>query len=303
MSFSLLSSKTNKKKSLPRRYPVLFPLVVFICLLTVYQFFGEAVVTPGIGIVEVNGVILESEPIVKKLRILEGDPAVLGIIVRINSPGGAVSPSQEIYSEILRLKKKKKVYVSISSTAASGGYYIAIAADKLFANPGSMIGSIGVIIQTFNVEGLLDKLGIRSEVIKAGENKDIGSAFRQMKPSEKLLLESVVKDTHEQFITAVTENRALDIKEVREIADGRVFTGKQAKETGLIDEVASFRQTADQLRLDLDVQEQMSLIYPTSREEILDSLVDLESLLGIRKFVEQNGLFYLATPLIENAIN
>ncbi len=260
-------------------------------------------VTPGIGIVEVNGVILESEPIVKKLRILESDPAVRGIIVRINSPGGAVSPSQEIYSEILRLKKKKKVYVSISSTAASGGYYIAIAADKLFANPGSMIGSIGVIIQTFNVEGLMDKLGIKSEVIKAGKNKDIGSAFRQMKPSEKILLEKVVKDTHEQFITAVADSRSLDIKKVREIADGRVFTGNQAKDTGLIDEVASFRQTAEHMRLDLDIQEQMSLVYPTSREEILDSLVDLESLLNIGKFVEQNGLFYLATPLLENGIN
>ncbi|MCG8338988.1 MAG: signal peptide peptidase SppA [Proteobacteria bacterium] len=303
MSFSLLSSKQDKKKSLPRRHPVLFPFVVFICLLIVYQFFGEAVVTPGIGIVEVNGVILESEPIVKKLRILESDPAVRGIIVRINSPGGAVSPSQEIYSEILRLKKKKKVYVSISSTAASGGYYIAIAADKLFANPGSMIGSIGVIIQTFNVEGLMDKLGIKSEVIKAGKNKDIGSAFRQMKPSEKILLEKVVKDTHEQFITAVADSRSLDIKKVREIADGRVFTGNQAKDTGLIDEVASFRQTAEHMRLDLDIQEQMSLVYPTSREEILDSLVDLESLLNIGKFVEQNGLFYLATPLLENGIN
>ena len=185
MSFSLLSSKQDKKKSLPRRHPVLFPFVVFICLLIVYQFFGEAVVTPGIGIVEVNGVILESEPIVKKLRILESDPAVRGIIVRINSPGGAVSPSQEIYSEILRLKKKKKVYVSISSTAASGGYYIAIAADKLFANPGSMIGSIGVIIQTFNVEGLMDKLGIKSEVIKAGKNKEGGLNEKGRKSYER----------------------------------------------------------------------------------------------------------------------
>ncbi len=303
MSFSLLSSKSDKKKSLPRRYPVIFPLAVFICLLIIYQFFGKAVVTPGIGIVEVNGVILESEPFVKKLRILENDPAVQGIIVRINSPGGAVSPSQEIYSEIKRLKKKKKVYVSISSTAASGGYYIAIAADKLFANPGSMIGSIGVIIQTFNVEGLMDKLGIKSEVIKAGKNKDIGSAFREMKPSEKLLLERVVKDTHEQFITAVAKSRSLDIDKVREIADGRVFTGNQAKDTGLIDDVASFRQTTEHMRRDLGIKEKMGLVYPTSRDEILDSLVDLESLLGIRKIVEQSGLFYLAAPLIENGLN
>ncbi len=298
MSFSLLSSGPTKKRTLPKRFPVLFPIVIFILLLIGFQFFGDAYVTPAIGIVEVNGVILESEPTIKKLRILENDPAVKGIIIHINSPGGAVSPSQEIYSEVLRLKQHKKVYVSVSSTAASGGYYIAIAADKLFANPGSMIGSIGVIIQTFNVEGLMEKIGIKSEVVKSGKNKDIGSAFRKMKPEEKALLENVVKDTHEQFISAVADNRSMKIEKVREIADGRVFTGKQAKKTGLIDEVASFRQTADQMRIDLEIKEQMKLIYPTNKDEILNSLVDLKSWFGIRKMVEQSGLFYLATPLL-----
>lgn len=304
MSFSLLNSEPKKRRRLVKRFPVVFPLVVFLLLLIGYQLIDSSyVAAPSIGIVEVNGVILESEPIIKKLRILENDPSVIGIIIHINSPGGAVSPSQEIYSEILRLKKQKKVYASISSTAASGGYYIAISADKLYANPGSMIGSIGVIIQTFNIKGLLDKIGIQSQVVKAGKNKDIGSMFREMNSEDKELLESVVNDTHIQFIEAVAQNRSLDFEKVKEIADGRVFTGKQAKDRGLIDELGSFRESIEQLKADLNVKGQIKLTYPSDKEEILDSLLELESLFNLKKAVHQSGLFFLATSLTEGHQN
>lgn len=298
MSFSLLT-KDSPKQTLVKRFPVLFPLGIFLLIFLGYLAFDSVYSIPGIGIVPVEDIILESEPTIKKLRMLENDPSVYGIIIHINSPGGAVAPSQEIYSEILRLKRKKKVYASISSTAASGGYYIAVAADRVFANPGSMVGSIGVIIRTFNIEGLMDKLGIRSEVIKSGKNKDIGSLFRQMKPEEKALLENVVSDTHEQFINAVAENRSLPIAKIREIADGRVFTGNQAKTLGLIDQIAGFRETAEQMKRDLNIEDEMSLIYPRDTEELLESIIDLESLFGLREIVGQTGLFYLTPMLLE----
>lgn len=298
MSFSLLQSQTRKRRSIVRRFPVLFPLVVFILLLLIYQSFDRSLETPAIGIVEVNGVIVESEPIIKKLRMLEDNSAVVGIIVRINSPGGAVSPSQEIYSEILRLKRQKPVFTSIGSTAASGGYYIAVASDKLFANPGSMIGSIGVIIQTFNIKGLLDKLGIEPQIIKAGENKDLGSVFRAMNQEEKDLLKNVVDDTHHQFIMAVAENRSMSFSEVKAIADGRIFTGNQAQQIGLIDQTASFRQTIDELRKHLNIDQKLELIYPQDREEMVEDLLNWKSLLGLEPGITHTGLFYLATPLI-----
>jgi protease-4 len=298
MSFSLLSSDSPKRTIL-KRFPVLFPLGVFILIFLGYQALDTVYTIPSIGIVQLNGIILESESTIKKLRMLEDDPTVKGIIIHINSPGGAVSPSQEIFSEILRLKQYKMIYASISSTAASGGYYVAVATDRLFANPGSMVGSIGVIIQTFNIEGLMDKLGIQSEVIKSGKNKDVGSIFRQMRPEEKALLENVVSDTHEQFINAVAANRSVPIAKIREIADGRVFTGNQAHAIGLIDQIASFRETAEQMRRDLEIEEKMKLVYPTDTEDLLESIIDLESLFGIRKLVGQAGLYYLSTLLLE----
>ncbi len=254
---------------------------------------------PGIGVVQIEGIILDSEPTINDLRILEDDPAVKGIIVRINSPGGAVSPSQEIFRELLRLKSSKKVYVSISSTAASGGYYIAIAAEKIFANPGSIVGSIGTIIQTFNISKLMNKLGVESEIIKSGEKKDIGSIFRKMKPEEKKLLENVISDTHNQFIAAIAENRPLEIDQVSAIADGRIFTGKQAMELGLIDSLASFRETVDQMKQDLQIDVDLKLIYPPEQEDYFQRIMNMDALFGIKDIIGHTGLFYLASSLFE----
>jgi protease IV len=299
MPFSFYSPQSPGKKSLRRRFPVLLPVLVFILLFAGYQLVNLSSIKPAIGVVQIEGVILDSESVIKKLRILENDSTVKGIIVRINSPGGAVSPSQEIFKEILRLKTRKKVYVSVSSSAASGGYYIAVAADKIFANPGSIVGSIGTIIQTFNVKKLMTKLGIESEIIKSGPNKDIGSVFRKMKPGEKKLLQSVIDDTHEQFILAISDNRPLDIKQVKAIADGRIFTGKQAKELGLIDTLASFRETATRMKQDLNIDEEINLIYPPDKEDYLQNIFDMDALLGIKEIAGFTGLYYLASSLLE----
>ncbi len=283
------------KKPLRKRFPVLIPLIVFLLLIGGYSVLTRSVAPPLIGVIPIEGIILESETIIKKIRELEESTQVKGIILRINSPGGAAAPSQEIFSELLRVRSSKKVYASISSVAASGGYYIAIGAHKIYANPGSLTGSIGVIMQTFNVEKLMNRLGISVETIKSGENKDIGSAFRSMKATERKLLESVIEDTHRQFVTAVQENRAIDPKRIVSLADGRVFTGKQALQHGLIDGLASFRETVEEMKTALGITDPVQLYYPLDKKDAILSMFDLESLFPIRKTFTYTGLFFLGS--------
>ncbi|MFH2130453.1 MAG: signal peptide peptidase SppA [bacterium] len=297
MPFSLYipQNAPAAKKPLRKRFPVLLPLVVFGLMVLGYFILNRSVSPPLIGVVPVEGIILESETVIKKIRVLEANPDVKGIIVRINSPGGAASPSQEIFTELMRLRPEKMVYASISSVAASGGYYVAIGAEKIFANPGSLTGSIGVIMQSFNVEKLMDHIGIRVETIKSGENKDIGSVFRSMKPTERKLLESVLDDTHRQFVTAVQKSRSIDSDKMQYLADGRIFTGKQALQHGLIDGLASFRETVDALKKALGITEEVQLYYPLDKKDALLSMLDLETIFPIKKTFTYTGLFYLGS--------
>lgn len=297
MPFSLKIPQNEpfRRKPLRKRFPVLLPLFVFLLLILGYSLFNRTVSAPLIGIVEIEGVILESETVVKKIRELESRPDVKGIILRINSPGGAAAPSQEIFSELTRIKETKTVYASISSVAASGGYYVAIGARKIYANPGSLTGSIGVIMQSFNVEKLMNRLGISVETIKSGKNKDIGSVFRSMKSTERKLLESVIEDTHRQFVSAVQQNRSIDPEKLKTLADGRVFTGKQALQHGLIDGLASFRETVDEMKKALGITGDIQLYYPLDKKETILSMFDLETLFPIKKTFTYTGLFYLGS--------
>jgi len=205
-----------------------------------------------IALIRVEGVILDSKEILDELEQFEKNPSVKALLLRIDSPGGAVAPSQEIYEEVKKLREKGeiKVVASMGSVAASGGYYIAAATDKIVANPGTLTGSIGVILELANVEGLLEKIGVKSVVIKSGANKDLGSPFRTMSPQEQKLLQSVLDDVHDQFIEAVAEGRGMSEEEVRPLADGRIFSGRQAKEMGLVDELGNL-QDAIQLAADM----------------------------------------------------
>jgi protease-4 len=160
----------------------------------------------------------------------------------VESPGGAVTPSQEIYRELLRLRDKKPLIASLGEVAASGGYYVASACSMIVANPGTITGSIGVIMGTmYNVQGLLEKLGIKGTVIKAGTYKDIGSSLRDMSPEERQILKSMLDDVHKQFIAAVAAGRKMDEAAVRELADGRVYSGEQAQRLGLVDQIGNFQ--------------------------------------------------------------
>ncbi|GAB4482980.1 MAG: signal peptide peptidase SppA [Thermodesulfovibrionales bacterium] len=192
-----------------------------------------------LALVTVKGPILDSQETVDELKEYVKDKSVKAIVLRVDSPGGAVAPSQEIYQEVKKAAAKKKVVVSMGSVAASGGYYISVPASRILANPGTLTGSIGVIMEIPNIEGLMGKIGVKTEVIKAGKHKDMASVFRAMGKEERELLESVLANVHEQFIAAVAEGRKLKPDDLRPIADGRIFTGEQAKAHGLVDELGT----------------------------------------------------------------
>lgn len=296
-SLDIPQNTPARKKSIRKRFPVLLPLFVFVLLIFGYSLLDRTVSPPLIGVISIEGIILESESTIKKLRELENNPQVKGIIVHINSPGGAVAPSQEIFSELIRIKPVKKIYASLSSVAASGGYYVAVGTERIFANPGSLTGSIGVIMQSFNVQKLMNRLGINVEIIKSGENKDIGSAFRSMKTTERKLLESVLEDTHKQFVMAVQKNRPITADRMQFLADGRIFSGRQALQHGLIDELASFRETVEKMRTALGISEAVELYYPTDKKDAILSMFELETFFPIKKTFTYTGLFYLGSFL------
>jgi len=220
---------------------VLLCLMVISLSLTLLQ--KKIPLGSRIALVRIEGPILDSRDIVEELKEHTKDRSIKAIIIRIDSPGGAVAPSQEIYEEVKKAAAAKKVVVSMGSIAASGGYYIAAPAHMIIANPGTLTGSIGVIMEIPNIEGLMTKIGITTEVIKSGKHKDMASAFRKMGVEERELLQGVMDNVHEQFIKAVAAGRKLKIEDVRLIADGRIFSGEQAKTQKLIDELGTLEDT------------------------------------------------------------
>ncbi len=205
-----------------------------------------------VALIRVEGVIVDSREVIKALRRYQKDSDIKAILLRVDSPGGAVAPSQEIYDTLKEIQSegKKKIVTSMGTVAASGGYYIASATDMIVANPGTLTGSIGVIMELTNLEGLMQKIGIEGVTIKSGKNKDVGSPFRKMKSEERAILQNVLDDVHSQFIEAVAEGRSLEIDAVRKLADGRIFSGRQAKKLGLVDELGSL-EAAIQLAAEL----------------------------------------------------
>jgi protease-4 len=191
-----------------------------------------------IALVKLEGLLVNSEPVVEELNDYADDSSIKAIVLRIDSPGGGVVVSQEIYNAVKNARKEgKKVVASLGTVAASGGYYVAAAADRIVANPGTLTGSIGVKMEFANIEKLLEKIGVKGVVVKAGEYKDVGSPFRDMSEPEKKILQDVIDDVHNQFIKAVADGRKMQEAEVRAIADGRIFTGRQALDLKLVDQL------------------------------------------------------------------
>jgi protease-4 len=192
-----------------------------------------------VGIVEVNGAIVSPDETVNLIKKYRDNSAIKAIVLRVQSPGGGVAASQEIYQAVKNARSVKPVICSMGEVAASGGYYIACACDTIVANPGTLTGSIGVIMEFMVAEELIKKVGLKFEVMKAGQNKDLGSPFRQMTPEERALLQSMIDDVHGQFIEAVAEGRNLSPDSVRLFADGRVFSGRQALALRLVDKMGT----------------------------------------------------------------
>ncbi len=192
-----------------------------------------------VALIRIEGVILDAQATISELKHYSENPLVKAIVLRIDSPGGGVVPSQEIHDAVKRVKNKsnKAIIASMGTVAASGGYYIAAATDRIIANPGSLTGSIGVIMEMANFEGLMKKVGVEGVVIKSGRFKDVGSPVRKMSDEERKLLQSVMDDVHQQFIQAVADGRSLEVSDVEPLADGRIYTGRQAKEARLVDEL------------------------------------------------------------------
>ncbi len=234
-----------------------------------------------IAIIEIKGVILDPQPVVEKLIKFRKNEKVKAVVLRIDSPGGGVGPAQEIHAEVKKVQLEKKVLVSMGSVAASGGYYIACAADKIVANPGSITGSIGVIVESLNVEDLFRKIGLRSNVIKSGRHKDIGSPLRKMTPEEKKLLQGVLDSVHEQFIRAVAEGRKLPLKKVRSLADGRIFSGDQARTLGLVDDLGNLQDTIALAAKMVGIKGEPEVIYPEKKRFSILDLILQEAILKI----------------------
>ncbi|MBF0537128.1 MAG: signal peptide peptidase SppA [Nitrospirae bacterium] len=224
-------------------------IIIAVISLILALLTNRVVLGDKIAIIKVEGIILSSTETVKEIKKYRDDPSVKAIVLSVNSPGGAVVPSAEIYDEVKKTVRKKTVVVSMGSLAASGGYYISSPASKIIANQGTITGSIGVIMEMVNVSGLMEKIGVKSEVVKSGRYKDLASLYRGIGKEERVILQGVLDDIHAQFIEAVAEGRKMPFAKVSSIADGRIFTGKQALELGLIDKLGTLqdaiREAAD----------------------------------------------------------
>ncbi len=236
-------------------------------------------IAPGpadrVAVIEINGVITQSRSVIDKLVSYRDNEKVKAIVLRIDSPGGGVGPAQEIHEEVLKTREKKVVVASMGSVAASGGYYIACGAHKILANPGTITGSIGVIIEFANIEELLGKIGLKSVVIKSGKYKDILSPARELRDEERALLQEVIDTVHGQFINAVSRGRNLPVEKVTEIADGRILSGEQALRLGLVDSLGNLQDAIQMAAEQAGISGKPTVIYPEKRRPSLwDFFID-----------------------------
>jgi protease-4 len=216
------------------------------------------------GIVKIQGSILSSEPILEDLEEISSIRDLKALILHINSPGGGTAASQELYYAVKRIKEEYDypVISVLSSLGASGGYYVALATDSIYALPGTLTGSIGVIMDFPQWTEVMDKIGVDMHVVKSGEYKDTGSPFRDFTAEDRRYYQELVDDVYDQFISAVAEARSMDKETVKKLSDGRVYTGRQALELGLIDHLGTMEDGIEDLTRQLNLKEKPSIIRP-----------------------------------------
>jgi protease IV len=252
-----------------------------------------------IGVVDLDGVILSPQPVVSELKKFGDDSSIKAIILHVNSPGGGVAASEEIYREVKRVRaeKKKKIVVSIETVGASGAFYVAAASDKIYANQGSIVGSIGVIAEWMNYGDLLKWAKLKNVVIKTGEFKDTGNPARDLTPSEQAYMQSLIDNMFGQFIKAVADGRGMKYDDVKSIANGKVWTGQQAQEMKLIDSVGDFETVVADTAKSVGIRGEPTLVRPDKdRRTLLDLMTgDISQYIPTReKLMEQEvGFYYL----------
>ncbi|MDD5475460.1 MAG: signal peptide peptidase SppA [Syntrophales bacterium] len=282
-----------------RKHPILFGLLLlvaigllfFLAAQAILSIAGDGVSRPGrakVAVVKVEGMITDSRDVVELLDTYEKARDVKAVVIRIDSPGGGVVPSQEIYDKILKVRNQKKVVVSMGIVAASGGYYIASAADMIVANPGTITGGIGVLMQFPQFHELMDRVGLRSTVIKSGTYKDTGSFFRDMTEDEFRVLQAVVDDIHEQFVEAVAANRPIPPDKLLEISESRIFTGRQALEEGLVDKLGGLDDAIALAASLAGIVGEPYVVYPKKRAGFLRYLIS-EMASGLYQVLMKGG--------------
>jgi protease IV len=258
---------------------------------------GGALFGPKVAIVELEGLIAETDDLVRELRQHRENPSVKAVVIRINSPGGVVGPTQEVYDALRRVREAgKPVVASLGAVAASGGYYIAVGADQIYANPGSLTGSIGVIMQLANLDALMKKVGVDYVVVKAGAFKDIGNVARPMTAEERRVLQTLLDDVHGQFIDAVAKGRKLPREQVAQFADGRVFSGTQALSLKMVDALGGLEDAVNAAAKLANLPTPPAVERPRRRFSIFDLL---RSVLGVPT---PAGLLRPALPLFKTPL-
>lgn len=230
----------------------------------------------AVAVLDIDGLIADDEAVLEQIREFRRNPSVRGVLVSINSPGGVVAPSQSIYAELRRLRDEDAlpVVATIGGVGASGGYYVALAADTIFALPGSITGSIGVVMELPEASELLDRVGVEVTVVKSAEHKDTGSPFRPVTPEDRAVLQALVSDVYEQFVAAVASERDLPIEAVRGVADGRILSGRQALDQGLVDRLGNWTDAVATLGRMAGLGEEPRLVRPPeNRPTLLDVLL------------------------------
>ncbi len=295
-----------------RKHPVFFGMLILLVLGFVFYF---AIYKAGfysgknkgfslrdkIGVVSVEGVINDSMDITDQLDEFAKDDSIVAVVLRVDSPGGGVAVSQEIYDAVVELRKTKKVVASMGSVAASGGLLVACGADKIVANPGTITGSISAIMEFANLEELLKKIGLKASVVKSGQYKDIGSPLRDMTPEEKVIIQDLVDDIYNQFVDVIVKERKLPREKVIAIADGRVFSGRKAKELGLVDYLGDMKSAAKLASKLAGKDGKYDLVYPAQKrtsvfDYFLESAVTHISSSLKEKIESKSGISYLYYP-------
>ena len=238
---------------------------------------GDSVVMPvgnKLGILEVRGMILDSDSLIRQIDEFRRSTGIKAVVLRVDSPGGGVGPSQEIHAELVRLAQEKPLIVSMGSVAASGGYYLAVAGERIFANQGTITGSIGVIMSFPDYQELMGKVGVKSQVVKSGRFKDVGSPTRTFTDADRELLQGMIDDVHAQFVEAVSAGRKIPQERLQPFVDGRIFTGRQALEAGLVDDIGTMQDAIKYAAKVTGLGDDPTLVYPEpERTALLDRLL------------------------------